>query len=336
MQKLLYTIVHLLFWTTFTALSWLAISSNPGETAFMVNYPAAGLLLGCWALVNFYTFYFYVQPLFLDSRRFVMYLLISIGFSVLSSLVFVGSFWVLFESFRPYAMQKFVEGIGGTFLISQCGSLLKGFVSWNKSLHEKTELENRSLKNELSMLKAQLSPHFLFNTLNNIDTLIYKSQDEASAMLIRLSELLRYMLYDSDTKEVPIANELEYLQQLTDLQKLRFEENEFIELTITNRNPEFRIAPLLLLPFVENAFKFVSNPEQLPAIRIEVNIQEDRVHFRCENYFSTRNSNTNDHTGGIGLINVRRRLELLYPNRFDLTIEKTSNQFLVDLTLLST
>ncbi len=335
MQKLLYIVVHLLFWTTFTALSWMAISANPGETTFILNHPSAIVLLTCWALVNFYTFYFYVQPLFLDSGKFVTYLFISIGLSVISSLVFVGSFWIFFESFRPYAIQKFVEGIGGTFLISQCGSLLKGFVNWNESLHQKTELENRSLKNELSMLKAQLSPHFLFNTLNNIDTLIYKSQDEASAMLIRLSELLRYMLYESETKEVLIDKELEYLQQLTDLQKLRFQEREFIELKINNHNSELKIAPLLLLPFVENAFKFVSNAQQLPAIKISIDVEENHIHFRCENYFNASENTSGVNTGGIGLINARRRLELLYPDRFKLAINKINNQFFVDLYLSS-
>lgn len=336
MQKLLYIVVHLLFWITFSALSWMAISTNPDETAFISSNPTAILLLLLWALVNFYTFYFYVQPLFLDARKLLMYLLISIGFSLVSSFIFVGGFWVLFESFRPYALQKLIEGIGGTFLISQSGSLLKGFVNWNESLNQKTELENRSLKNELSMLKAQLSPHFLFNTLNNIDTLIYKSQDEASAMLIKLSELLRYMLYESNTGEVSIDQELEYLQQLTELQKLRFEEPEFIELKVNNQNTQLKIVPLLLLPFVENAFKFVSNPTALPAIKIHIDVEESQIHFHCENYFNAHEGTSAINTGGIGLINARRRLELLYPGRFELNINKTDNQFFVDLHLYST
>lgn len=333
MQKLLYTVVHLLFWTTFTALSWMAISTNPGETAFMLNNPSASWLLGAWALFNFYSFYGYAQPAFLDSGKYVTYFLISVCFSVVSSAVFVGFFWMLFESFRPYAFQKFVEGIAGTFLISQCGSLLKGFISWNQNLHLKTELENKSLKNELSMLKAQLSPHFLFNTLNNIDSLIYKSQDEASAMLIRLSELLRYMLYDSDSKEVSIEREIEYVQQLTDLQKLRFEDDNFIALNIDNQNPDFRIAPLLLLPFVENAFKFVSNPKELPAIKMSITVGSSEVKFYCENYFDRKLQESKNPTGGIGLLNVRRRLDLLYPNRFNLSIDQLDEKYIVELRL---
>lgn len=334
MQKLLYLVVHFLFWTTFTTLSWVAISSNPGETAFILNNPGAAFLLMCWGIVNFYTFYLFIQPRFLDSRRFLTYFFISIGFSVVSSLVFVSTFWLMFESFRPFALQKFVEGIGGTFLISQSGSLLKGFVSWNESLHQRTELENRSLKNELAMLKAQLSPHFLFNTLNNIDTLIYKSQDEASAMLIRLSGLLRYMLYESDTSKVSIEKELEYVHRLIDLQKLRFEDSEFIKLTTHNNNPQLKIAPLLFLPFVENAFKFVSNPGKLPAINIKIDVGEDTVHFVCWNYCSIEVMASEDKSaGGIGLINARRRLELLYPGDFELDIKQTKNQFFVDLTL---
>ncbi|MGL1887321.1 MAG: sensor histidine kinase [Reichenbachiella sp.] len=337
MQKLLYLVVHLLFWTTFTTLSWMAISSTPGEMAFIMDNPGAALLLMFWGVVNFYTFYLFVQPRFLDTRKFLTYFFISIAFSVLSSLAFVSIFWLIFESFRPYALQKFVEGIGGTFLISQSGSLLKGFVSWNESLHQKTELENKSLKNELAMLKAQLSPHFLFNTLNNIDTLIYKSQDEASAMLIRLSGLLRYMLYESDTSKVSIEQEMEYVHQLTDLQKLRFVDSDFIELTVNNHNPKLKIAPLLFLPFIENAFKFVSNPEQMPAISIKIDVGENIVHFTCRNYCNTEAMPKEGETaGGIGLFNARRRLELMYPDDFKLDVSQSENQFFVDLTLTVT
>jgi len=132
-----------------------------------------------------------------------------------------------------------------------------------------------------------------------------------------------------------IGKELEYLEQLTDLQKLRFEESDFIELAINNQNSELKIVPLLLLPFVENAFKFVSNPEKLPAVKIRIDVKEKHVHFRCENYFDLSKGTSGEIASGIGLINARRRLELLYPDRFNLTINKTKNQFIVDLHLTS-
>ncbi|CAN0585765.1 unnamed protein product, partial [Laminaria digitata] len=207
----------------------------------------APFLLLLWGIINFYSFYFYFQPLFLDSRRYFTYLIASVLFSAVMSLFFVGVFWLIYPSFREFALQKLIEGTGGSFLISQCGSLLRGFISWNQNLQNKTALENQSLRNELAMLKAQLSPHFLFNTLNNIDTLIYQSQDEASSMLIKLSALLRYMLYESDGKEVPIEKEIAYIRQLTELQRMRFEQPDYVELKIENKSNEVTIAPLLFL-----------------------------------------------------------------------------------------
>lgn len=336
MQKLLYFIVHFLFWTTFAALSWMSVSANPGEIGFISANPEAAVLLGLWGVINFYAFYSYFQPVFLDSRRFLSYLIAAVLFSAVMSLIFVGIFWLLYPEFRAFAMQKLLEGMAGSFLISQCGSLLRGFISWNQNLQNKTALENQSLRNELAMLKAQLSPHFLFNTLNNIDTLIYRSQDEASAMLIKLAGLLRYMLYESDGKEVPIEKEVEYIRQLTDLQCLRFEQPDYVELQINNTANGLTIVPLLFLPFIENAFKFVSKPADMPAIKIHLDVTDQLVRLICQNYFSPEKQEIKELRHGIGLANARRRLELLYTDSFDLQISTKVNLFEVDLSIKMT
>ncbi|MDW3191374.1 MAG: histidine kinase [Cytophagales bacterium] len=333
MQKLLYFIVHFLFWSTFIALSWMSIKSNPDEIAFITGRLWAPVILMLWGAFNFYTFYFYFQPRFLDTRRYFRYLLVSVSFSVVMSAVFVGIFWLIYPEFREHAQQKYLESIAGSFLISQCGSLLRGFISWNENLQNRTALENQSLRNELAMLKAQLSPHFLFNTLNNIDSLIYQSQDEASAMLIKLSALLRYMLYDSDGKEVPLEKEIEYIYQLTELQRLRFEQPDYVALEVRQTNKELTIAPLLFLPFIENAFKFVSQPTAMPAIKIHVDASDQEVKLYCQNYFNPNAKKDPEKRTGIGLANARRRLELLYPNSFDLQIDAKANLFEVNLSI---
>lgn len=333
MQKLLYFIVHFLFWSTFIALSWMSIKSNPDEIAFITGRLWAPFILMLWGAFNFYTFYFYFQPRFLDTRKYVQYLLVSVTFSVVMSAVFVGVFWLIYPEFREHALQKYLESIVGSFLISQCGSLLRGFISWNQNLQNRTALENQSLRNELAMLKAQLSPHFLFNTLNNIDSLIYQSQEEASAMLIKLSALLRYMLYESEGKEVPLEKEIEYIHQLTELQRLRFEQPDYVELQVNQTSNELMIAPLLFLPFIENAFKFVSQPAAMPAIRIHMDASEEEVKLQCENYFNPNAKKDPEKRTGIGLANARRRLELLYPNAFDLQVASKGNLFLVNLSI---
>ncbi|MEL6534838.1 MAG: histidine kinase [Bacteroidota bacterium] len=331
MQKLLYIIVHLLFWLAFGALSWMTIQLNPGEQSFMSEHLEALFLLGLWGLFNFYAFYFYFQPLLLDQRRYVRYLLVSLAFSAVVSLLFVGLFWLLYPSFRVMAAQKYMESVVGSFLISQCGSLLRGFISWNQNLQNKTALENQSLRNELAMLKAQLSPHFLFNTLNNIDTLIYRSPDEASAMLIKLATLLRYMLYESDGKSVPLEKEIEYINQLTELQRMRFAPPDYVEVTVEGTPNGKAIAPLLFLPFVENAFKFVSKPAAMPAISIHLKITDSGVHLHCQNYFKPHAQE--ESRKGIGLANARRRLELLYTDAFTLQVTQDDPVFTVDLSL---
>ncbi len=333
MQKLLYFIVHFFFWTTFIALSWVSVSANPEELGFLSTHFEAPLLLLLWGIINFYSFYFYFQPLLLDSRKYIPYLIVSILFSTLISLLFIGIFWLMYPSFREMAEQKLLESMVGSFVIGQCGSLLRGFISWNQNLQNKTALENQSLRNELAMLKAQLSPHFLFNTLNNIDTLIYRSQDEASSMLIRLADLLRYMLYESDGKEVPVEKEIEYIRQLTDLQRIRFEQPDYIELSIDNQTNDVTMAPLLFLPYVENAFKFVSRPSAMPAITISVEVKGGRVRLICRNYFSAKSGDSEEVRKGIGLANARRRLELLYPDSFDLRVSTRDNIFEVDLSV---
>lgn len=333
MQKLLYFIVHFLFWTTFIALSWMSIKANPGELEFISNRPEAPFMLLFWGALNFYAFYFYFQPVFLDARKYIQYLIVAVLFNVIMSLIFVGVFWLIYPAFREFALQKLLESIGGSFLISQSGSLLRGFISWNQNLQNKTALENQSLRNELAMLKAQLSPHFLFNTLNNIDSLIYQSRDEASAMLIKLAALLRYMLYESDGKEVPIEKEIEYIRQLTELQQLRFEALDYVELKVEQNANDLTIAPLLFLPFIENAFKFVSQPPVMPAIKIDLLTTSDRVQLICKNYFNPKAKKVAELRQGIGLANARRRLELLYPEAFDLEVSKKDNLFEVRLTI---
>lgn len=333
MQKLLYFIVHFLFWTTFIAISWLSVSASPEELNFLSTHREVPFMLLFWGVINFYSFYFYFQPLLLDTRKYRRYLLVSVLFSILVALVFVGVFWLLYPTFREIALQKLIESTVGSFLIGQCGSLLRGFISWNRNLQNRTVLENQSLRNELAMLKAQLSPHFLFNTLNNIDTLIYRSQDEASAMLIKLAALLRYMLYESDGKEVPIEREIEYIEQLTELQRLRFEQPDYIDLVVENDSTDLTIAPLLFLPFIENAFKFVSKPEAMPAISIHLKATHKQVQLTCKNYFSPKTLEKPEERQRIGLANARRRLELLYPGAFDLQVSDSGKQFEVTLEL---
>ncbi|MDZ7880268.1 MAG: histidine kinase [Saprospiraceae bacterium] len=202
-----------------------------------------------------------------------------------------------------------------------------------KEKHEK-ERENETLKSELSFLRSQISPHFLFNVMNNVVALSRIQPKKVEPTLIQLSQLMRYMLYSSDEKKVSIPHEITYLDSYIDLQQLRF--GDAVDV-IFNKNMEntegVHIEPMLLIPFVENAFKhgvgFVENPK----IGIDISLRNNILIFTVLNSFAPLSTDTKDRDSGIGLKNVSRRLELLYGEQQELKISNSQGLFKVHLEI---
>lgn len=200
-------------------------------------------------------------------------------------------------------------------------------------INEVKELKIVSLDNELNYLRAQINPHFLFNTLNSIFSLIDFKNAEARDSVTKFSSLLRYHLYESGTEFIDIENEIAYLKDYMDLQKLRKERHTAVTLTVSESVANFKIAPMLLLPFVENSFKFVHpNDAANNAIIVSVDKKGDEMIFSCVN--SKEGFRKKEAGSGIGISNVKRRLELLYPNRHILEIQDHSTRFNVILKLI--
>ena len=163
------------------------------------------------------------------------------------------------------------------------------------------------------MLKLQVSPHFLFNTLNNIDSLILNDSEKASEAVIKLSEIMRYMLYESQQQNVPLEREIQYLQNLIELQQLRLTKKDFIKFSVSGIPENKRVPALLFVPFIENAIKHCDKSVDAPGIIIDLDILNKGLKFDISNYIS--NTRVKDNEGGIGLANVKRRLELLFPGK---------------------
>lgn len=194
------------------------------------------------------------------------------------------------------------------------------------------EQEER-LKSELSFLRSQISPHFIFNILNSIVYLIRSKSEMAEPVTIKLSELMRYMLYESGGAHVTLEKEVEYLQNYVELQRIRFEEDVSIKLAIEGIPDHHIIEPMLLIPFVENAFKHGVGLITDPIIEIKLVVHKDSIDFSVKNKFSKEKGEEKDSATGIGLRNVQRRLELLYPNRHKLSIKEDLPWFTVQLVL---
>lgn len=284
-----------------------------------------------WAATIFYVFYFYFIRFF-EKGKFVKYLLFSIISSIAITFIYLPIHKLFYNEFEILNYMVFGPPMVGTFLLAQCGTLVRGFENWIDNIKLKAELESRNLKNELDLLKSQVNPHFLFNTLNNIDALIYKSPDDASKSLLTLSDMLRYMIYDTNVSKVALNKEIEHLKRYIELQKLRLKDASFLKTQFPPECSNAQIAPMLLLPFVENAFKFASKKSEFPAIDIHIECSETHINFSCKNIYLI-NETTRKHTGGVGLENVKRRLELIYPNKHKLIISKENNIFDVQLKL---
>jgi sensor histidine kinase YesM len=199
----------------------------------------------------------------------------------------------------------------------------------NEQLKAQLVLEKQ--KAELSFLRSQLNPHFLFNTLNNIYTLSYQGSPAAPPALLKLADMMRYMLYDSNETVVPLVKEMAYLEDLVALEKLRLPPEVQVLFTVTGEPGTATIAPLLLSPLVENAFKHGLFDESHTPLRIALEVSGNQVHLLVSNKTGKQST---DQQGGVGLNNIARRLQLLYPGRHELTWGIEKSVFTAELKLV--
>ena len=209
------------------------------------------------------------------------------------------------------------------------------FVQQEKNDLEKIKLttELKLKEAELKLLKAQIQPHFLFNTLNNLYGLTLEKSNEAPNLVLRLSDILDYILYRCNEKYVPLNEEIKNLKNYIEIEKIRHTSRLRVEVSVPEENHPVKIAPLLLIPFVENAFKHgVSNNPGKAYIKLELKIIGNAIHFDLINF---KNPFRVNEKSGIGLENVRKRLELLYPENYDLQIENKKKEFHIHLVIKS-
>jgi LytS/YehU family sensor histidine kinase len=210
--------------------------------------------------------------------------------------------------------------------------LIRFMIDWFDSQKLKNELIHQQQTSELALLRSQVNPHFLFNTLNNIYSLVYKKSEEAPAAVMKLSRIMRYMLYDSNSDKVQLEKEVEYLKSFIELQELRINRTDYVNFKIIGNTENRTIAPMLLIPFVENAFKH-GGKNHSPGIEIELECTPELIRFYVINSKKRNILVHKDEIGGIGLHNIQRRLDLLYNGKYDLKIDDTQDTFRIDLLI---
>jgi two-component system, LytTR family, sensor kinase len=199
---------------------------------------------------------------------------------------------------------------------------------------QRKERETENLKTELQFLRSQINPHFLFNTLNNLVSLARKKSDMLEPSLLKLSGLMQYMLIEPENDRVNVMQEVDYLKNYIELQKLRFESEVKIKFECDETGlQQYEIAPMLLIPFVENAFKHGVGMIENPEISIRFFVIDSQLDFKVRNNFNNETQEQKDNSSGIGLLNVRKRLNLLYPGKYNLEIFTEGNWHIVNLRI---
>ena len=212
--------------------------------------------------------------------------------------------------------------------------LIGGFIrlsfSFIRNQNEKKALENANLNAEVNFLKAQINPHFLFNTLNSIYSQAHNKSENTEYSILKLSDLFRYVLYDSGGDKVELSKDIQYISNYIDLQKIRLSSKVTINYTVKGPLHDYKIAPLLLITFIENAFKHGISYTNASCVNIEIHVFEETLTLLVTNPVVERNSFG---PGGFGLKNVRRRLDILYPGKYHLDIHHDDAMYIVNLKL---
>lgn len=227
-----------------------------------------------------------------------------------------------------------LAGLRGGLTVGGIAAAIKLMKHWYTKEQRNLQLQKENIESQLQLLKAQIHPHFLFNTLNNIYSYTQNTSLPASRLVSGLSDLLRYMLYECNQTQVPLSKELKMVRDYISLEKIRYGNKLDIHLDLPDKTNDLYIAPLLLLPLVENCFKHgTSNMLDQPWISLQLILQGRQVHMKLVNG-KVRETKTEIHDNGIGITNVKKRLDILYPNRYELTINNDDEVFIVNLKIL--
>lgn len=323
-------LLHLVFWAMLILPPFLFRYNGPNYN--FSEYFLYRLLINNGILaILFYLNAYYFFPIIFKKKGVIIYL-ISLIFCIV--LAFFLAKYVdqdLFPVKRKWNRSPISNILSYIFIlvVSTSYRIIIDYIKDQKLLKEK---ETENLKTELSFLKSQVSPHFMFNVLNNLVSLARKKSDKMEPALIQLSNLLRYMLYEGNQGKINLLQELKYLNGYIDLQKLRFGDDAEIIFDYQGDLNEFELEPMLLIPFVENAFKHGMGSQNKPIIKITMGVENKTLAFEVENEI-IQTGESKDNSSGIGLANVKRRLELLYKQNYSLNISEANNFFRVQLKI---
>lgn len=347
-----YKLYHLPFWFAYHFMWWTLRIGSPVTVLENLLLPHAAFKFFFYMVfqaVGVYFNLYFLIPRYLEKGRYTLYVSLLLITIISTAVLIVSGYyigaWVLGKPFE----ELYHTDPANYFSLFESGALpstaasmtlamsIKLTRNWIQTRRREQTLQKEKLETELKFLRAQFNPHFLFNTINSIFVLIHKNPQMASESLAKFSELLRYQLYECNGQQIPLAQELTYLENFIELQKLRQDGN--VEMTVDLERPpnhDLSVAPFIIMPFVENAFKHVSqHKDGNNWIRMNFHFDHQQLQMELSNSVQPKDQISKEAVSyrGIGLQNVQRRLDLLYPGQHELTISRDKDQYKVKLKL---
>lgn len=352
MKKSFVVLLHIGFWACYFLMMFIVLAvysrsvADEADQISRVWNAFYSILLFAFipSVISYFLYYFILFPKYLQQKKVVQAVLFGLLLSAVASILAYILHRYLIETGRVIDMDE--GGIHGrstavrviivmTTIGAMCGTValvIKGFITWFNEIKLKEALKEKNHAMEMALIKSQLDPHLLFNTINNIDALILKDSVAASDYLNKLSDILRFILYETKGDKIPLAKEMEYISKYIALQKIRTANENYVHFTVEGNPANKSIAPMAFIPFIENAFKHTHNKKLENAINVRVLIREDTIQLLCENKFDPKSA-TQQNTGGLGNELIKKRLNLIYGGKHTLEVQKNNDRYSIHLTI---
>jgi sensor histidine kinase YesM len=293
------------------------------------------ILNNLFAVTAYYLNYYYFIPFFNLRAKYITYAIALTVTTLMALLIpFACNFLLRYLGWEFRFIDFLNAPVGPVFMLSfafMLSYILRRHNEWKQVQRDKMEMEMQRNAAEVMLLRNQINPHFFFNTLNGIYSMALQQSGNIPAVLLQLSDMMRYVLYDSNAEKVPLEKEMAYMQQYVKMQEMRLGKNNHVNFEVSGITDGILITPLLMIPFLENNFEYGISGNVKTNMKMSIDCSDGKLRFISSNTIVSGNG-SKDH-GGIGISNVKRRLELDYHNRYDLQIKQQGDEFTVKLDL---
>ena len=354
MKKSFVILLHTGFWTCYFILIAIMLgvyyrsSIHANNQEFRILNALKSLLLFAFipSFISYWSYYYILFPKYLQHKRIFLSIIHGIFISLMAALF--GYILIRYSIESGYMKDMDDGGKHGRstaiivivvmtligLVTGVVALIIRGFINWYNEKKLKDALKEKNHEMEMALIKSKLDPHLLFNTINNIDALIIKDAVEASNYLNKLSDIIRFMLYETKADKIRLSQEIEYIEKYIALQKIRTANVNYVQFAVTGIVDNKYIAPMVFIPFIENAFKHTNNKKLENAITINILIKEETIQLICENKFDTRLV-VKQKNGGLGNELIQKRLQLIYPEKHILEVHKNNELYTVNLTIIN-